>query len=193
MKDILFVLSSGLVFWITSSKIKRSDNLHAYNQRKTTSINSNWECLESNAVAINKSSTPSQGSIINLPHSWNSLDATDMNPGYRRCSGWHKKVLDQKINDDSRYFLYCEDESYPNLYLLRGEDYNLKSETGVVSFESFIEGYKKNQNQYLVLQGHPGKWVNKSFLKFEKVVIFFLKENGLKFMLPYQYYKHVTN
>ncbi|NNJ80385.1 MAG: DUF4982 domain-containing protein [Xanthomonadales bacterium] len=46
---------------------------------------------------------------VSLPHSWNALDATDAEPGYRRDASWYRKLL--KIppeTDPMRYLLYLE-------------------------------------------------------------------------------------
>lgn len=46
---------------------------------------------------------------INLPHTWNSTDPTDMEPGYRRGVSWYKKTLSfTEIHPDTTYQLYFE-------------------------------------------------------------------------------------
>lgn len=49
------------------------------------------------------------GQRVNLPHTWNALDATDAEPGYRRDASWYRKVL--RISEKSehyRHILYFE-------------------------------------------------------------------------------------
>ncbi|UMB54158.1 glycoside hydrolase family 2 protein [Lutibacter sp. A64] len=51
----------------------------------------------------------SEWEVLNLPHSWNSTDATDVEPGYRRNASWYAKKI--KINEvvlDQNYILYFE-------------------------------------------------------------------------------------
>ena len=92
-------------------------------------------------------------------------------------------------SESIKVWMYCKDPSYAGLCLLRGHSNMLESQTGVVSFESFLTGYKANTNPYLVLQGHPGKWDDSSFQAFEKVINY-LKDRNHTFMLPYDYYLH---
>ena len=46
---------------------------------------------------------------VNLPHTWNGLDATDAQTGYRRDASWYRKSLSIARGEDGlRYFLYFE-------------------------------------------------------------------------------------
>ena len=62
------------------------------------SINSNWSFLENDTEWIN----------INLPHSWNTLDVMDDEPGYNRsvCSYKRQLILDEEIKEKSLYLLF---------------------------------------------------------------------------------------
>lgn len=71
-------------------------------------MNQNWQFLSSNNPKLEGISMSTDWESIDLPHSWNSLDATDMTPGYRRGAGWYKKILDFEVDDDKRYFIYFE-------------------------------------------------------------------------------------
>ncbi len=57
-------------------------------------LNNDWSYLEQ-AVEYEDLNQyiSSDWEQIDLPHTWNALDATDNNPGYRRSSGWYKKHL----------------------------------------------------------------------------------------------------
>jgi beta-galactosidase len=77
--------------------------------RTKTNINENWLYLENNTPNLNDAQKTSNWTEINLPHSWNSEDATDLNPGYRRDASWYQKKLNiDHINSNKRYFLYFE-------------------------------------------------------------------------------------
>ena len=46
---------------------------------------------------------------VNLPHSWNTFDATDDSPGYRRDASWYRKQLTfDREAGQYRHFLYFE-------------------------------------------------------------------------------------
>ncbi|XCF07491.1 glycoside hydrolase family 2 TIM barrel-domain containing protein [Tamlana crocina] len=46
---------------------------------------------------------------IEIPHSWNALDATDIVPGYRRSASWYKKELNiHNVVKGHNYHLYFE-------------------------------------------------------------------------------------
>jgi peptidoglycan/xylan/chitin deacetylase (PgdA/CDA1 family) len=109
---------------------------------------------------------------------------------YNKTDSVFSQVI--RENDDIKVWLYCDDIDYPQMCLVRGPSNKLESATGVVSFDSFMTAYQANENTYLVLQGHPGKWDNQSFAAFDEVVSF-LKANDHPFMLPYDYYQYVKN
>jgi len=74
-------------------KIQTID-LSAQESRAVFLINQDWAYLEK---AIDHGevdeSLPTEWKSIDLPHTWNALDATDNNPGYRRSSGWYRKLF----------------------------------------------------------------------------------------------------
>ncbi|MGB5942957.1 MAG: glycoside hydrolase family 2 TIM barrel-domain containing protein [Leeuwenhoekiella sp.] len=77
--------------------------------RAKVNINSDWLYLE-NSTADNEEANDQDDWInVNLPHSWNALDATDITPGYRRSASWYKKELNiPKVDEDMEYQLYFE-------------------------------------------------------------------------------------
>ncbi|GAA3594134.1 glycoside hydrolase family 2 TIM barrel-domain containing protein [Flavivirga amylovorans] len=78
-------------------------------QRTTTNINNNWLYLENNTENLDLAISQKKWIQINLPHTWNNLDATDSEPGYRRNASWYKKELEiPKINSNTIYELYFE-------------------------------------------------------------------------------------
>lgn len=78
-------------------------------QRSKININNNWLYLENNTTDIVKALSETSWEQINLPHSWNALDATDITPGYRRSASWYKKDLNiANIVSGQTYQLYFE-------------------------------------------------------------------------------------
>ena len=57
--------------------------------RSKVNINDNWEYLENNTKSPDEAIAINTWKNINLPHSWNALDATDITPGYRRSASWY--------------------------------------------------------------------------------------------------------
>ena len=76
--------------------------------RTKTKINSNWLYLENNTKNISTALDESGWETIDLPHSWNSLDATDLTPGYRRSGSWYKKTINISTSENTIYELYFE-------------------------------------------------------------------------------------
>ena len=63
--------------------------------RSTVNINAGWEYLERSYADPRALDTVSAGAWqrVDLPHTWNAIDATDLVPGYRRDAGWYRKTL----------------------------------------------------------------------------------------------------
>ncbi|WP_299550829.1 glycoside hydrolase family 2 TIM barrel-domain containing protein [Seonamhaeicola sp.] len=78
-------------------------------ERTKTNINDNWLYLENNASSIDGIPSKENWQNINLPHTWNALDATDITPGYRRSASWYKKELEiDEVTPGLKYQLYFE-------------------------------------------------------------------------------------
>ncbi|MEL7144919.1 MAG: glycoside hydrolase family 2 TIM barrel-domain containing protein, partial [Bacteroidota bacterium] len=78
-------------------------------QREVTLLNEDWKYLEENFQYVEEASAASGWEQITLPHTWNNLDATDLQPGYRRDASWYqKKMMVRSVDKDQRYFLYFE-------------------------------------------------------------------------------------
>ncbi|WP_448245946.1 glycoside hydrolase family 2 protein [Thalassotalea agariperforans] len=56
-------------------------------------INTDWQYLESNYQQPQEAIANTQWQVITLPHTWNSTDTVDANPGYRRDASWYRKTL----------------------------------------------------------------------------------------------------
>ena len=76
--------------------------------QKRVNFNNGWEYLEENEPIIGKIESFKEWSAINLPHSWNAFDATDVKPGYRRDLGWYRKSVEITVEDGQSYLLYFE-------------------------------------------------------------------------------------
>lgn len=77
-------------------------------KRIKTNINKDWKYLENDTQDFSKITKEQGWKSVNLPHSWNSLDATDVVPGYRRNTSWYKKTISISKNEDRSYELYFE-------------------------------------------------------------------------------------
>ncbi len=72
-------------------------------------INENWLYLENNTSNLDEVQKAANWTSLNLPHTWNAEDATDLNPGYRRDASWYQKKLNiPQIDKNQRYSLYFE-------------------------------------------------------------------------------------
>ena len=88
-----------------------------------TNINDSWLYLENNTPNLNDAQKAAGWSNINLPHSWNSEDATDLNPGYRRDASWYQKKLNiAQIDKSQRYFLYFEGSNVTTKVYVNGTE-----------------------------------------------------------------------
>ncbi|MEP6930390.1 MAG: glycoside hydrolase family 2 TIM barrel-domain containing protein [Flavobacterium sp.] len=91
--------------------------------RTKTNINDNWLYLENNTPNLNDAQKALNWTGINLPHSWNSEDATDLNPGYRRDASWYQKKLNiAEIDKNQRYFLYFEGSNVTTKVYVNGKE-----------------------------------------------------------------------
>ena len=99
-----------LIFVITASCDSAVSGISTTTvERSKLNINQDWQYLEHPTLDINEALEKQDWESVNLPHTWNALDATDLNPGYRRSSSWYKKDLEiETIADNAVYELYFE-------------------------------------------------------------------------------------
>jgi beta-galactosidase len=91
--------------------------------RTQKNINDNWLYLENNTPNLNDAQKAANWTGINLPHSWNSEDATDLNPGYRRDASWYQKQLNiGQTDQNKRYFLYFEGANVTTKVYVNGKE-----------------------------------------------------------------------
>ena len=77
--------------------------------RVVKNINNGWKYLEKPYTKVDQAKSDERWQQIDLPHSWNCEDATDLEPGYRRSASWYRKTLNfSELSDGKRYFLYFE-------------------------------------------------------------------------------------
>ncbi|MGB5983035.1 MAG: glycoside hydrolase family 2 TIM barrel-domain containing protein [Nonlabens sp.] len=78
-------------------------------ERQVMNINEGWDYLENPEEDYAKAMSMDQWNTVDLPHTWNALDATDLDPGYRRSSSWYRKMVDIGNKEDQKvYELYFE-------------------------------------------------------------------------------------
>lgn len=64
------------------------------NRQQQVNINPNWQYLGKKVAFKELDNTPDdQWESLDLPHTWNALDAADNEPGYRRTTSWYKKLI----------------------------------------------------------------------------------------------------
>lgn len=91
--------------------------------RSKVNINLDWKYLENDAKNLSEINNTKDWKAINLPHSWNSQDATDNEPGYRRSASWYKKnLVIESIDADKIYQLYFEGANITTKVYVNGQE-----------------------------------------------------------------------
>jgi beta-galactosidase len=103
LKNLIPVVVVCLLFSCNNVINQENDNL-----RTKKNINKDWEYLENNAQQLSGIASSNNWKSIDLPHSWNSLDATDLAPGYRRNGSWYRKTIEISKKENTVYELYFE-------------------------------------------------------------------------------------
>jgi beta-galactosidase len=69
-------------------------NLPGNAERIVQSINTNWQFHKGDINGLpHQNDTSTRWEEISLPHSWNTTDVLDDEPGYYRGTGWYKKTI----------------------------------------------------------------------------------------------------
>ncbi|NER17854.1 glycoside hydrolase family 2 protein [Spongiivirga citrea] len=120
-------------------------------QRSRTNINENWLYLENNTTNLSAALEKDYWVDISLPHTWNALDATDTEAGYRRSASWYKKDLNiPSINTDQLYQLYFEGVNITSEIYVNGKKVGGHT-GGYIGFSIDITNQVKNgDNEILV-------------------------------------------
>jgi len=86
-------------------------------------INNDWLYLENHTSNLSEAQKNSNWVSLNLPHTWNAEDATDLSPGYRRDASWYQKKLNiPQIDKNRRYSLYFEGSNITTQVYVNGKE-----------------------------------------------------------------------
>lgn len=131
---------------LVSCNSKTTEN----NERSRININENWQYLNENVKSPDIALETKGWETINLPHSWNALDATDVIPGYRRNASWYKKDIEINKLSEQKYHLYFEGVNIESEVYVNGEKLG-EHIGGYIGFRIDItEAINNGENQILV-------------------------------------------
>ena len=103
--NLQYLFNVFTIFFLVSSLSIQAQN----NERSKTNINLGWNYLENDTKNISDANSATNWVALNLPYTWNNLDATDDQPGYRRSASWFKKnIAIVNIDNNKLYKLYFE-------------------------------------------------------------------------------------
>ena len=110
IKNIAFIIFFSLfTFSCNSLKGLEQNNSYEKKLRQKININKDWYYLEYNAETVDLAVSNDKWQKIDIPHTWNAKDATDLTPGYRRDGSWYLKEIDVSNFDSNQVFqLYFE-------------------------------------------------------------------------------------
>ena len=116
---IINLFALYILFGVVTINAQNSESL----MRSKININSGWNYLENDTKNFTEINNNLGWVAINLPHSWNSQDATDNNPGYRRSASWYKKdLLIPNIDSNNVYQLYFEGSNITTKVYVNGKE-----------------------------------------------------------------------
>ena len=75
---------------------------------KRQKISKGWQYLENPVLDVADANAMKAWEAVDLPHTWNADDTTDVITGYRRDGSWYRKQLELSPEDGNRYFLHFE-------------------------------------------------------------------------------------
>ena len=146
-----YFLTIILLFGFNTSYAQKSESA----VRTKTNIDLGWNYLENDTKNLSEVNSASNWVTLNLPHSWNSEDATDNNPGYRRSASWYKKnlVID-KIDSDKLYKLYFEGSNITTKVYVNGKEVG-EHIGGYIGFSFDISKFINEGNNDCLLYTSP--------------------------------------
>lgn len=123
MNSKLFKILYSFALYFSFAFVANYAQNSANEIRSKININSDWNYLENNSENRNEIRNASGWIAISLPHSWNSQDATDTNPGYRRSASWYKKNLSiSNVDSNKVYQLYFEGSNISTKVYVNGKE-----------------------------------------------------------------------
>ncbi len=131
--------------------IKCTPKVDEISLRTKQNINDNWSYLEYSTEEIDIANAQLDWEPTDLPHTWNSADVLDSEPGYRRAISWYKKdiVLDDIVKNDT-YLLYFEGSNISTTVYVNGEEAGAHI-GGYLGFEIDITPYiQLGKNELMV-------------------------------------------
>ena len=151
MKFKIFKIAIAFILCLFISTCQNNVDNSENSERIETNINENWLYSENNTKNVSDALKAENWQKINLPHSWNSLDATDVIPGYRRSGSWYKKTINiAQINSNKIYQLYFEGINITSEIFVNGNKVGSHI-GGYIGFTVDISGAIKNgDNEILV-------------------------------------------
>lgn len=125
-------------------------------KRTQQNINANWQYLEENHVNLDKVKAATNWTNIDLPHTWNQWDATDLVPGYRRNASWYKKEMVIPAQEKVKYLLYFEAVNLQAQVYVNGQKAGAHI-GGYVGFEIDITQFvKKGEKNEILVRADNG-------------------------------------
>jgi beta-galactosidase len=120
--------------------------------RSKTNIDSDWNYLENDSKNLSDLKNNTNWVAINLPHTWNSQDATDNDPGYRRSASWYKKnLVIASIDSDKVYQLYFEGSNITTTVYVNGNEVGTHI-GGYIGFTFDITKYINSGNNEVLVR-----------------------------------------
>ena len=119
MASLKYICISFFLLCFNTNYSQKTEN----QERSKINIDSNWNYLENDTEKLSDAKNATNWIAINLPHSWNSEDVTDNNPGYRRSASWYKKNLSlSEIDPNKLYKLYFEGSNITTKVYVNGKE-----------------------------------------------------------------------
>ncbi|SNR78962.1 beta-galactosidase [Lutibacter agarilyticus] len=124
-------------------------------ERSQTNINENWSYLENDSEEL-PNTKAKEWQSISLPHSWNSTDVTDLEPGYRRNASWYAKTLAiNNVVPNQNYFLYFEGANINTQVYVNGKQAGAHI-GGYIGFEIDITKFIHSGNNEILVRVDNG-------------------------------------
>ena len=114
----LILVALSVFFSFATAQAQQSNS-----ERTKTNINADWNYLENDTKSLSEVKIANNWTTIQLPHTWNSQDATDNEPGYRRSASWYKKsIAIPTIDANKVYQLYFEGSNITTKVYVNGKE-----------------------------------------------------------------------